>query len=92
MWLSLAFHRELADWKALDIQVVSRPTHLAEIICHEPTHIGFCDTSGIAVGVVWLDPARMGHNLIWWHTWPVDVISELVFSTNPHGTITNSDL
>ena len=28
-WLSPAFHRELVDWKAIALQAVSRPTHLA---------------------------------------------------------------
>ena len=28
-WLSPAFHINLADWKALTLQVVSRPMHLA---------------------------------------------------------------
>ena len=31
-WLSPAFHRELAGWKALALQAASRPTHLAEIV------------------------------------------------------------
>ena len=29
VWLSPAFHRKLSDWKALALQAVSRPTHLA---------------------------------------------------------------
>ena len=28
-WLSLAFYSKLVDWKALALQAVSRPTHLA---------------------------------------------------------------
>ena len=28
-WISLDFHRKLADWKALALQAPSRPTHLA---------------------------------------------------------------
>ena len=41
---------------------------------------------------MWLDSARMGNNLIWWHPWPAEVTTELVSSTNPHGIITNSYL
>ena len=43
--LSPAFHRKLADWKSLALQAASRPTHLAGIVCQEPTHLGFCDAS-----------------------------------------------
>ena len=92
VWISPAFHCELADWKVLTLQAASRPTHLAEIIRQEPTHLGFCDASGIGAGGVWLDPSGRSHNLFWWHPWPAGVTSELVLLTNPHGTITNSYL
>ena len=64
-WLFLAFQRELADWKKLALQTASRPMHLSVIVRQEPTHIGFCDALGLGAGGVWLDPARMGHNLVW---------------------------
>ena len=41
---------------------------------------------------MWIDPARMDHNLVWRHPWPADIITYLVSLTNPQGTITNSDL
>ena len=62
-WLYLAFHRKIADWKALTFQAASRPTHLSEIVCWEPTHLGFCDTSGLGSGSIWLDPTGTGNNL-----------------------------
>ena len=46
-WLSPEFHRELADWKVLALQAASQPTRLAEIVRREPTHLGFCDASGL---------------------------------------------
>ena len=64
-WLSPAFRCKLADWKALALQVASRPTHLAEIVRREPTHLGFHDASGIGSGGVWLDLSETGHNLVW---------------------------
>ena len=45
-WPSSAFHRNPANWKVLALQTASRPTHLAEIVRQEPTHLGFCDASG----------------------------------------------
>ena len=65
VWMSPSFHRELTDWKVLALQAASRPTHLAEIFRQEPTHLGFCDTSRLGAGGVWLDPARTGQNLVW---------------------------
>ena len=91
-WIFLAFYLDLAYWKALALQVASRSTHLDEIVRREPTHLGFCDVSGLGAGVVWINPAGTGHNLVWRHPWPLDVTSELVSLTNLHRTIINSDL
>ena len=65
--LSLVFRRKLTNWKALALQVASHLTHLAYIVRREPTHLGFCDTSRLGAGGVWLNLARMGHNLVWRH-------------------------
>ena len=64
-WLSTDFHRKLADWKVLALQAAYQPTHLTEIVRREPTHLGFCDASGLGAGGVWLDPARTGQHLVW---------------------------
>ena len=63
-WLSPAFQCKLADWKEIDLQAESRPTHLAEIVRQEPAHLGFYDVLGIGAGGVWFDPDRTGHNLV----------------------------
>ena len=76
----------------LALQAASRPAHLADIVHQEPTHLGFCDASGLRVGGVWLDPARTGNNLVWRLPWPPDIAENLLLSTNPQGKITNSDL
>ena len=67
VWLYQSFHREISDWKALALQVASRPMYVGEIIRCEPTHLGFCGMSGMGAGGVWLDLARTGHNLVWQH-------------------------
>ena len=38
-WLLADFHQEISDWSALVAQTVARPTHLAAIVCQEPTHL-----------------------------------------------------
>ena len=40
-YLSPAFHRLISKWRTLAVQTESRPTHMAKIICREPTHLGF---------------------------------------------------
>ena len=74
-WLLPEFHLEIVDWWALAVQTVSQPTHLAEIVRHETIHIGFCDASGLGTGGMWLDPSRYGHNLVWHHPCPLDIIT-----------------
>ena len=66
--------------------------HLTEIVCHKPTHLGFCNTSGLSGGIEFFEPSRYGHNLAWHHPWLPDIITELVSFKNIKGTITNSDL
>ena len=63
-WLSPAFNHEIADWKMLEQQTATKPTHLAEIVCCKPTHLGFCDASGLGYGGVWLDPSCSGKDLV----------------------------
>ena len=91
-WLSPAFQRDIADWKILTDQTADRPTHLAKIVRHEPTHLRFYDASGLGDGEVWLDPSCSGIDLVWRYPWPLEIISDLVSPANRKGTITNSDL
>ena len=92
VWLSLAFHCKLAEWKALALQAAYRPTNMAEIVRREPRRLGFCVASGIGARGMWLDPAGTVHNMVRQNPWPADVTAELVSSTNTNGTITNSYL
>ena len=65
---------------------------MAEIVRHETTHMGLCDSSGLGAGGVWLDPYHSGQDLVWRYPWSEDIISNIVSSTNKEGTVTNSDL
>ena len=49
-WLSPEFHHEITEWKRLADETADRPTHIAEIVRREPTHLGFCNTSGLGSG------------------------------------------
>ena len=73
-------------------QKEDRPTHLAEIVCRKPTHLGFFHASGLGDWGVWLDSSRLRKGLVWRHPWPAEIIADLVSSTNREGTIANSDV
>ena len=91
-WLSPAFHREIADSKILTEQKSNPHTHFVKIVCREPTHLEFCDASGLGAREVLLDPSRSWKDLLRRHPWPAEIIYDLVSSTNREGTIKNSDL
>ena len=91
-WLSPSFHLEISNWRSLAVQTEAHPIHLAKIVCRKPTHLGFFDASGLGTRVVWLDPSKSSPNLVWRQPWPLDIITELVSSTNLKGTLTNSDI
>ena len=46
-WLSPDFHHNMADWRMFSEKTVERTTHMAEIFRRKPTHLGFCDASGL---------------------------------------------
>ena len=91
-WLLVDLHREIGDWSELVAQTDAITTHLAEIVRREPTHLGFCDTSGIRAGGVWLNLSGSGKSLVWQHPWPPEIIKVLILDRNPEGTLTNSYL
>ena len=68
------------------------PTHLAEIVCPEPSYLGFYYASGIGAREVLLNLSGLGTSLVWRHPWPTHIIAALISDKNPKGTLTNSDL
>ena len=41
---------------------------------------------------MWLDPPSLGKDLVWFHPWLEEIISNLVSSKKREGEITNSDM
>ena len=58
----LSFHRGVHFWKYLCVDMVSRPTFLAEIVQRLTTDVGYTDTSGLGCGGVWIDPNEEGEH------------------------------
>ena len=86
----------LQDFYTLAQDLVQRPTRMAEIVPTHPLYAGCCDASRAGMGGVWLpslDPYYPQHPPYVWRTpFPPQVQRELITTTNPSGTITNSDL
>ena len=57
-----------------------------------PNHLGFCETSGIFVGGIWIELYGTETSIIWSHPWPDEITNKLAPETNIWGTITNSNL
>ena len=67
-----------------------RPTHLAEVVPQEPTLLGTTDAAKSGMGGVYFDAS--GKAYVWRYPFPEDVQAQVVSSSNPTGTVTNSDL
>ena len=91
-WLSPSFHQQIADWRALAVQMAARPIHLDKNVHRKLKHLGFSNDLVLGVGGVWLDPSRSGHKLAWHHPLPPDIIAYLFLSKNLEGNITKSKL
>ena len=93
-------HQALDDFRWLVEDLDKRPTRLAEVVPLQPVADGHHDASGAGAGGVWWPAAGAtargkcspSRPVLWRHPWPQWVRDALVSSTNPQGTITNSDL
>ena len=86
----------LQELYALACDLAQRPTRMAEIVPTHPLYAGCCDAALAGMGGVWLpstDPYYPQHPpYVWRDPFPPQVQRELVSTTNPSGTISNSDL
>jgi hypothetical protein len=84
----------LEDFKWLASSLQDRPTRLQELVAQPPCLYGTTDASGQGMGGVLLPPSNNSTQapLVWRHRFPAAVQKNLVSATQPHGTVTNSDL
>jgi hypothetical protein len=93
-------HDALDDFRWMHSNISTRPTRIAELVPLPPVAEGHHDASGIGAGGIWFPSPAItprGHYtntapLAWRFKWPQDIVNQLITDTNPHGTITNSDL
>jgi hypothetical protein len=87
-------HDFLDDLRWLVRDLHSRPTRLREIVDTDPGSRGASDAAGPGMGGILFIPTRDNKiiPLLWRAPFPPDIQRALVSSSNPTGTITNSDL
>ena len=98
--LNKGVHAALADFQWLLTDISSRPTRIAELIPLLPSALGYHDASGKGCGGAWFPtpdvasrhPKPSHTPLVWRHEWPLHIQQALITSSNPHGTISISDL
>jgi hypothetical protein len=84
----------LADFQWLANSLQDRPTRLQELVAQPPCLYGTTDASGQGMGGIILPPSRQSTvpPLVWRSRFPTSVQHNLVSTTHPNGTVTNSDL
>jgi hypothetical protein len=88
-------HAFLQDFHWLVEDVGTRLTTIDELVPDDvPSTQGPCDASNNGMGGVHFVPVSSGEILflLWRQSWPLMVASNLVFTNNLGGTVTNSDL
>lgn len=85
-------HSALRDWLHLLLDMKRRPSHVNELVLQQVSDIGNMDASGRGAGGVWMSTTGSYPNTVWRLQWPPEVKRLIVSNSNPHGTISNSDL
>jgi hypothetical protein len=82
----------LRDWSAL-IRLVGRcPTHVRELVEHQPAYQGFADASKWGVGGVWFGGTKQFIPIVWFDEWPQTIRNQFCSASNKTGSLTISDL
>ena len=96
-WVPVRSNQELVDalrdFRAIIKLIGSKPTHVRQLVAEVPGYIGFCDASGKGAGGVWFSGSNTDlPPIVWRVPWPPDITRDIISSSNPSGSITNSDL
>ena len=95
---------QLKDFLWLAQEVAGRPTHISEVVPTPPSYYGAMDAAKEGMGGVWFPPLmgpltvhhsqpnQLREPVLWRSRFPQMIQEAIVSASNPHGTITNSDL
>ena len=90
--LTPAVHDQLDDLRWLANDISSRPTRWGELVDSDPAFLGTVDACGIGMGGTWLDADAAHPPILWRAQFPPEIVTLLISSDCPTGSITNSDL
>ena len=83
----------VADFRAIADSLATRPTGFRELVPTSPVYIGASDACSPGMEGVWFHSTDTTKPPLVWHlAFTKDVTNALVTASNPHGTISISDL
>jgi hypothetical protein len=82
----------LEDMCTLLHLLLSRPTHVRELVPDMPHYVGYHDAATASAGGVWFSLTNNMPPFVWRSAFPPDIESEVVSDNNPDRRLTNSDL
>ena len=82
----------VADCRTFLRESISAPTKCTNLVADWPDFIGITDASAHGLGGVIVGERRSVPPTVFRLQWPDEIRNSIVSATNPHGTITNSDL
>ncbi len=82
----------LEDMCTLLHLILSRPTHVRELVPDMPHYVGYHDTATAGAGRVWFSLIDDMPPFVWRSAFPPDIESAVVSDDNPDGRLTNSNL
>ena len=88
--LTTPVHEELTVWRHLVASLLTKPTHLREIMPHPPTWIGSTYASLTGMGGVCYRPSGDWH--VWRLAFSTAIRANILTDENPNGFITINDL
>jgi hypothetical protein len=91
--LSPLVKQTLLDWKLIASDLAAHPVPVASLVPRPPHFAGAVDASGSGCGGFWVNTAHgtLPQPLAFRHEFPPDIQTQLVSSSNPSGTLSNSD-
>jgi hypothetical protein len=69
-----------------------RPTHVKELVPGDDHYTGYCDACAAGAGGVWLSGDLSIRPIVWRIRFSAYITSQVVSTSNPRGSLTNSDL
>jgi hypothetical protein len=94
-------HHALQDFRWIHNNLSERPTHIAELVPLLPSALGHHDASGAGAGGVWFPAQGLQPRgllsaspplVLWRYQWPQQITNRPITESNPHGTISISNL